>query len=87
MADKLEVYIDDERGTVRFLDRESKIVVKIFDTSQGELYSLKFWRGDIDKVVAHWNTKLVKRNATQAEVSLFDQACIHCLRVLQLRIY
>jgi hypothetical protein len=87
MNGQLEVYIDDGEGTVRLLDRESKIVVKIFDTAQGELYSLKFWKGDIDRVVAHWNTKFVERQATQAEVSMFDKACIQCLRVLQIRIY
>lgn len=31
-------------------------VVKLFRTDD-ELHSVKFWHGDVDKTMSHWNTK------------------------------
>lgn len=53
-----EVFVPSEdpkaSDAIRVLFRDTQVVVKMFDMKQQELYSVKFWEGDIDVVVSYW---------------------------------
>jgi hypothetical protein len=61
-------------SAIRILFRESGLVFKLFDSQQQELYSAKWWKGDIDKVASHWRMIPSERSLTDEECRLLDSA-------------
>lgn len=54
---KIRVFKSNQKDNdvVRYLIEEAGIVVKMFDNDQGEFYSVKVWKGDVERVLSHWN--------------------------------
>jgi hypothetical protein len=59
---------------IRIVIPDLKVVVKLFDNQQGELWSVKFWSGDLDKVASYWRMIKSDRIVTEEEMSLLESA-------------
>lgn len=68
-----ELYVpnDDPKASeaIRVLFPDVKVVIKMFDLEQQELYSLKIWEGDLQKVVSYWRMVQSDRSLTDREES------------------
>lgn len=65
-------------GGIRIALVDHQLVVKLFDTLQGEKYSVKLWTGaTLDQVAAHWRMYPRKGDLTNQEFDLLCQALTH----------
>lgn len=71
----------EDDGKVRVIIGD-KIVIKLFDKEQGELFSIKIWSGDIDRIASFWSMDEVVRDLTRNEVRLIDRALNHARHTL-----
>lgn len=59
---------------IRVLIPDHLMVIKMFDEDQGELWSLKSWKGDIEKVASYWRMIASNRELTDEEKHRVEDA-------------
>lgn len=66
------------KGGIRVVLFDHKLVVKLFDTTTGETYSVKLWAGTtLDKVAAQWRMNPREGGLTDQEFKLLCEALFH----------
>lgn len=59
---------------IRVVFPEISCVFKMFDIDQKELWSMKFWKGDLETVASYWRMVKTDRKLTIAEADKINVA-------------
>lgn len=63
-----------DSSAIRVAFPNTKVVVKLLDPKQSDTLSVKFWKGDLDKIASCWSMEKVDRPLTDQEIAAVNKS-------------